>query len=192
MKSERRSKREERFRRQRAVGLVALGLVSRAGRAFRVTMPFLREKRRTYTVWKEEGRVRCDCDEFAEGTRSEAKYRCLHILAVKHALETGKVVEPKTEPPPAPPPDDSQDSPARRALARHAARTRTPAAEPAPAATRLPSALRELAARFTLDQVTEALDRVAPAWCHRIDRIASIRPATLSVAVTLTVGRVAN
>jgi hypothetical protein len=192
MKSERSSERAEQFRRQRAIGLVTLRLVSREGDAFVVKTPFLREPRPSARVWKEAGRIRCDCDELATGRRKDPKYRCTHILAVKYALETNQVYEPKPERAQAPETPDLVEL-ARKALARHAANMPTPGTEPtAPDADELTPELDELAQRTTLKQIMEALDHVAPKWGHRINQVRRTAHRTLSVTVTLTVGGVAR
>ena len=42
---------------------------------------------RSYEVWRDDaGNVRCTCLEFEEQSATEPRYRCEHILAVKHAL----------------------------------------------------------------------------------------------------------
>jgi hypothetical protein len=64
-----------------------MGLVNREGDRFRVTTPTLRGRRASYEVWRDEtGRVRCTCLEFEEQSTTDARYRCEHILAVKHAV----------------------------------------------------------------------------------------------------------
>jgi hypothetical protein len=64
-----------------------MGLVNREGDRFRVTTPTLRGRRASYEVWRDEaGRVRCTCLEFEEQSAVDARYRCEHILAVKHAV----------------------------------------------------------------------------------------------------------
>jgi hypothetical protein len=75
------------LRDKRAQGIAAMGLVNREGDRFRVTTPSLRGRRASYEVWRDaDGKVRCSCLEFEEGSAHEAGYRCEHILAVKHAL----------------------------------------------------------------------------------------------------------
>ena len=75
------------MRDKRAQGIAAMGLVSREGDRFRVTTPTLRGRRANYEVWRDEaGNVRCTCLEFEEQSASDARYRCEHILAVKHAV----------------------------------------------------------------------------------------------------------
>jgi hypothetical protein len=75
------------MRDKRAQGIAAMGLVNREGDRFRVTTPTLRGRRASYEVWRDEtGRVRCTCLEFEEQTATEPRYRCEHILAVKHAV----------------------------------------------------------------------------------------------------------
>ena len=75
------------MRDKRAQGIAAMGLVSREGDRFRVTTPSLRGKRTSYEVWRDEaGRVRCTCLEFEEQSATDPRYRCEHILAVKHAV----------------------------------------------------------------------------------------------------------
>ena len=75
------------MRDKRAQGIAAMGLVSREGDRFRVTTPTLRGRRANYEVWRDEaGRVRCTCLEFEEQSASDPRYRCEHILAVKHAV----------------------------------------------------------------------------------------------------------
>src|SRR5205085_1486880 len=75
------------MRDKRAQGIAAMGLVSREGDRFRVTTPTLRGRRASYEVWRDEaGQVRCTCLEFEEHSATDARYRCEHILAVKHAV----------------------------------------------------------------------------------------------------------
>ncbi|MBV9924156.1 MAG: SWIM zinc finger family protein [Acidobacteria bacterium] len=75
------------MRDKRAQGIAAMGLVNREGDRFRVTTPTLRGRRASYEVWRDEaGRVRCTCLEFEEQSAQDARYRCEHILAVKHAV----------------------------------------------------------------------------------------------------------
>jgi hypothetical protein len=75
------------MRDKRAQGIAAMGLVNREGDRFRVTTPTLRGRRASYEVWRDEaGRVRCTCLEFEEHSTADPRYRCEHILAVKHAV----------------------------------------------------------------------------------------------------------
>ena len=75
------------MRDKRAQGIAAMGLVTREGDRFRVTTPTLRGRRASYEVWRDEaGQVRCTCLEFEEQSATDARYRCEHILAVKHAV----------------------------------------------------------------------------------------------------------
>lgn len=75
------------MRDKRAQGIAAMGLVTREGDRFRVTTPTLRGRRASYEVWRDEaGQVRCTCLEFEEQSVSDSRYRCEHILAVKHAV----------------------------------------------------------------------------------------------------------
>jgi hypothetical protein len=75
------------MRDKRAQGIAAMGLVNREGDRFRVTTPTLRGRRASYEVWRDDaGQVRCTCLEFEEQSATEPRYRCEHILAVKHAV----------------------------------------------------------------------------------------------------------
>lgn len=75
------------MRDKRAQGIAAMGLVNREGDRFRVTTPTLRGRRASYEVWRDDaGSVRCTCLEFEEHSATEPRYRCEHILAVKHAV----------------------------------------------------------------------------------------------------------
>jgi hypothetical protein len=75
------------MRDKRAQGIAAMGLVNREGDRFHVTTPTLRGRRASYEVWRDEaGQVRCTCLEFEEQSASDPRYRCEHILAVKHAV----------------------------------------------------------------------------------------------------------
>ncbi len=75
------------MRDKRAQGIAAMGLVNREGDRFRVTTPTLRGRRASYEVWRDEaGQVRCTCLEFEEQSATDPRYRCEHILAVKHAV----------------------------------------------------------------------------------------------------------
>jgi hypothetical protein len=74
------------MRERRAQGIAAMGLVSREGERFKVTLP----KKKgvspgAYFVWRDEaGVVLCECPEYVEAT--DVRFRCEHILAVKHAV----------------------------------------------------------------------------------------------------------
>jgi hypothetical protein len=75
------------MRDKRAQGIAAMGLVNREGDRFRVTTPTLRGRRASYEVWRDEaGHVRCTCLEFEEQSATDPRFRCEHILAVKHAV----------------------------------------------------------------------------------------------------------
>jgi hypothetical protein len=75
------------MRDKRAQGIAAMGLVNRVGDRFRVTTPTLRGRRASYEVWRDDaGQVRCTCLEFEEQSATDPRYRCEHILAVKHAV----------------------------------------------------------------------------------------------------------
>jgi hypothetical protein len=75
------------MRDKRAQGIAAMGLVNREGDRFHVTTPTLRGRRASYEVWRDEaGRVRCTCLEFEEQSAADPRFRCEHILAVKHAV----------------------------------------------------------------------------------------------------------
>src|SRR5919112_3012904 len=75
------------MRDKRAQGIAAMGLVNREGDRFRVTTPTLRGRRAPYEVWRDDaGHVRCPCLEFEEQSTADPRYRCEHILAVKHAV----------------------------------------------------------------------------------------------------------
>ncbi|HEX8558443.1 MAG TPA: Rad52/Rad22 family DNA repair protein [Pyrinomonadaceae bacterium] len=90
------------MRDKRAQGIAAMGLVNREGDRFRVTTPTLRGRRASYEVWRDEaGRVRCTCLEFEEQSTEDPRYRCEHILAVKHAV-LAKNTEAAAKQPPAP------------------------------------------------------------------------------------------
>jgi Rad52/22 family double-strand break repair protein/SWIM zinc finger len=84
------------MREKRARGIVAMGLVTRDGDIFRVTTPSLRNKA-TYEVKRDENqKVRCSCPEYALEIATNPKFRCEHVLAVKHALESGADLKPFT------------------------------------------------------------------------------------------------
>jgi hypothetical protein len=96
------------MRDKRAQGIAAMGLVNREGDRFRVTTPTLRGRRASYEVWRDEaGRVRCTCLEFEEQSAADPRYRCEHILAVKHAV-LAKNTESAAKQPPAPQPSAPQ------------------------------------------------------------------------------------
>ncbi len=96
------------MRDKRAQGIAAMGLVNREGDRFRVTTPTLRGRRASYEVWRDEaGRVRCTCLEFEEQSAADPRYRCEHILAVKHAV-LAKNTEAAAKQPPAPKADAPQ------------------------------------------------------------------------------------
>src|ERR1051326_8164351 len=89
------------MRDKRAQGIAAMGLVTREGDRFRVTTPTLRGRRASYEVWRDEaGQVRCTCLEFEEQSATDPRYRCEHILAVKHAV-LNKNTEAAAKRPPA-------------------------------------------------------------------------------------------
>src|ERR1043166_3785267 len=74
------------MRDKRAQGIAAMGLVNPGGDPFRAPPPALRGRRASYEVWRDEaGKVRCTCLEFEEQSATDPRYRCEHILAVKHA-----------------------------------------------------------------------------------------------------------
>jgi hypothetical protein len=81
------SDREAVLREKRGQGLVARDLVRREGDHFIVTVPSLRGKRpETYMVSRDEqGRAVCSCPLFVLESKSDLKFRCEHIHAVKHA-----------------------------------------------------------------------------------------------------------
>src|ERR1051325_60545 len=81
------SDREAVLREKRGQGLAARDLVKREGDSFIVTIPSLRGKRpETHSVSRDaQGRVICSCPQFELGTKSDPKFRCEHIHAVKHA-----------------------------------------------------------------------------------------------------------
>jgi hypothetical protein len=89
------------MRDKRAQGIAAMGLVNREGDRFRVTTPTLRGRRASYEVWRDEqGQVRCTCLEFEEQSATDPRYRCEHILAVKHAvLNKNSEAAAKQQPP---------------------------------------------------------------------------------------------
>lgn len=98
------------MRDKRAQGMAAMGLVSREGDRFRVTQPTLRGRRASYEVWRDEaGVIRCTCAEFEESVGDDPKFRCEHILAVKHALLNKNVGGPPDGPAPAPAPEPAAD-----------------------------------------------------------------------------------
>jgi hypothetical protein len=91
------------MRDKRAQGIAAMGLVNREGDRFRVTTPSLRGKRASYEVWRDEaGKVRCSCLEFEEMSVEDARFRCEHILAVKHSLLARNTEAVTKQPQPAP------------------------------------------------------------------------------------------
>jgi hypothetical protein len=78
------------LRDKRAQGIAAMGLVAREGDRFLVTAPALRGRRISFEVWRDEsGKVRCNCGEFTEQFTADPGFRCEHILAVKHSLQSG-------------------------------------------------------------------------------------------------------
>ena len=81
-------------REKRAKSIAAMGLVNREGSQFRVTTPSLRGHQTTYVVDRDKnGAIRCECNEFDETRKTDSKFRCEHILAVKYAIEA-KNTEP--------------------------------------------------------------------------------------------------
>lgn len=81
------SDREAVLREKRGQGLAARDLVKREGDYFIVTIPSLRGKRpETYRVSRDtQGGIICSCPQFEVETKSDPKFRCEHIHAVKHA-----------------------------------------------------------------------------------------------------------
>jgi hypothetical protein len=81
------SDREAVLREKRGQGLAARDLVRREGDYFIVTIPSLRGKRpETYKVSRDtQGGIICSCPQFELETKSDPKFRCEHIHAVKHA-----------------------------------------------------------------------------------------------------------
>jgi predicted nucleic acid-binding Zn finger protein len=83
---------EERLREKiekRAKSLVAMGLVARNGKRFKVHSPSLRGKQNFYEVWKDgNGQIKCNCVEYEEFVIDNPKFRCEHILAVKYFLDS--------------------------------------------------------------------------------------------------------
>ena len=79
--------REEALREKRGQGLAARDLVKREGDHFTVTIPSLRGKRADiYEVSRDsQGRARCTCPQFETESKSDPKFRCEHIQAVKYA-----------------------------------------------------------------------------------------------------------
>ncbi len=74
---------------KRAKSLVAMGLVARNGKRFKVHSPSLRGKQNFYEVWKDEkGQIKCNCVEYEEFVIDNPKFRCEHILAVKYFLDS--------------------------------------------------------------------------------------------------------
>ena len=71
----------------RAKAIAAMGLVGRDFDGFTVTSPGFRQE--TFRVWKDEdGKVHCSCAEFHERVRTEPRFRCEHILAVKLHIQS--------------------------------------------------------------------------------------------------------
>jgi len=79
--------REAVMRDKRAQGIAAMGLAVREGEIFKVTEPSLRGRRTTHDVWRDDsGKIRCTCADFNQESKTNADYRCVHQLAVKHHL----------------------------------------------------------------------------------------------------------
>ena len=79
------------LRDKRAQGIAAMGLVTRECDRFRVATPALRGRTTKYEVWRDDaGCVRCSCLEYEEQANQDARFRCEHILAVKHSLLTSR------------------------------------------------------------------------------------------------------
>ncbi len=71
----------------RAKAIAAMGLVGRDFDGFNVTSPGFRKE--TFRVWKdEEGKVHCSCAEFQGRVKTEPRFRCEHILAVKLHIQS--------------------------------------------------------------------------------------------------------
>lgn len=72
---------------QRARSIAAMGLVDRVGDHFSVFTASLKGRQVSYDVRREpSGRIRCECSDFQERSKTERTFRCEHILAVKYAL----------------------------------------------------------------------------------------------------------
>ena len=80
------SDREAVLREKRGQGLAVRDLVKREGDFFIVTIPSLRGRRpETFKVSRnEQGQVICTCPQFELETKSDPKFRCEHIHAVKY------------------------------------------------------------------------------------------------------------
>lgn len=77
------------LREKRGLGLVARGAVRPGGAHFVVeTTSFRRGGKSRYEVRRDEatGRVGCTCLEYEQEARTNPKFRCEHIYAVKHVL----------------------------------------------------------------------------------------------------------
>jgi len=74
-------------RAKRAESLVAMNLVKRSGDRFLVGAKQSRGKQGQHEVWRDEQKkVRCTCEDFAEAIKSDPKFRCEHIIAIKLSL----------------------------------------------------------------------------------------------------------
>ncbi|MFL6284443.1 MAG: Rad52/Rad22 family DNA repair protein [Pyrinomonadaceae bacterium] len=83
----RRPDREAEMRDKRGQGIATMGLVTREGDLFRVQEPSLRGRKVYYEVSRDAGgKVRCTCLDFISESPKDQKFRCAHILAVKHAI----------------------------------------------------------------------------------------------------------
>lgn len=175
--------REETRRRQRAVGFVALGLVHRVGDRFLVEEPSFQRTKPFHFAWRDHtGRVRCTCPDYEAHARRRPKYRCVHILAAKHAVETGRVREGERELTPTPAPGGKVLSfEAHRTLRRH-----VQAAEEG-RKRRAPAALAKVAPELPWHAVADTLDAVAPTWSHHVEEITPYGTALLSVTASITI-----
>lgn len=169
-------------RRQRAEGLVALGLVYKVGGRFLVEEPSFARERPRYFAWRDEqGRVRCTCAEFASRARHEPKYRCVHILAAARAVATERFKNGPQEPQSAAAKVLSFD--AHRTLRKHVVAAEQGQRRTSPS-------LSKIAPTIPWHAVVAALDSVSPTWEHNVEEIKPFGTALVVVTASITVGGV--
>ena len=99
------------IRQKRAEGIAAMGLVSREGNRFKVTLPKRPGEEQPATEFANrdaDGIVRCTCAEYA--TADDTRFRCVHILAATHAVLNKQVQETQPAEAPTEAPAQHEDS----------------------------------------------------------------------------------
>ncbi len=93
---------KEDLREKRGQGIAAMNLVALNGERFNVKTPATSGVQKTFEVWRDDkGKVHCTCLEYVEQSKADIRFRCEHIIAVKHwlATENSKTATPQVENP---------------------------------------------------------------------------------------------